>query len=55
MKSEIPMSAASGAGRSPKFIKDFSYALNKSFSLLLILEISFPEASFWSANAFSRS
>jgi hypothetical protein len=55
MKLEIPMSAGSGAGRTPKFIKDFSYSLNKSFSLLLISETSFSEASLWSANAFSRS
>jgi hypothetical protein len=55
MKSEIPMSAGSGAGRTPKFIKDFSYYLNKSFSLSLISEIFSPEASLWSASAFSRS
>jgi hypothetical protein len=44
MKSEIPMSAGSGAGRTPKFIKDFSYSLNKILSLLLISEIFSPKS-----------
>jgi hypothetical protein len=50
MKSGRFISAGSGAGQTPKFIKDFSYSLNKRCNLLMISEMSFPEASCCSAS-----
>jgi hypothetical protein len=45
MKSEIPKLVGRGAGRTPKFFRDFSYSSNNSFSLLIISEIFLPEVS----------
>jgi hypothetical protein len=42
MKSERLISAGSGAGRTPKFIKDFSYSLNRRCNLLVISKMSSP-------------
>jgi hypothetical protein len=55
MNSESSKSAGSGAGRTQKLFRDFSYSSNKSFNLLIIWEMLFPEASLWSVNAFSGS
>jgi hypothetical protein len=55
MKSGRLISAGSGAGRTPKFFKDFSYSLNRRCNLLMMSEMSFPEASLYSASALSRS
>jgi hypothetical protein len=45
MKSEIPKLAGRGAGRTPKFFRDFSYSLNKSLSLSRISEMFLSEVS----------
>jgi hypothetical protein len=44
MKSEISKSVGSGVGWTPKFIRDFSYSLNKKLQLVVNLRKVFPRS-----------